>query len=138
MNELSKKIVDEATTFACQKEVQWLGPEEYNPKWWEVRDSKIIELVIKNYVSNSPMMGEWESEKIHKLFGLEYRPQMFKNPKEDEGDIFKLKDWDDYVKMGAFIPDDGDGYWATEKEYAYISAWDPKPDWATHVVWFNK
>ncbi len=136
MNELSKNIVKQAEIFACKTvPEQWLGPEEPNPKWWQARDSKIIELVIKECLESS-LIGEWESQKIHKMFELNYKPKMQPNP--DYGDLFTVKEWDESVKFGAFIPDDGDGYWATEKEHAYISVWDEKPDWATHVVWFNK
>lgn len=54
-------------------------------------------------------------------------------------DLFSIKEWNNYIKSGAIAPDDGVGYWATEvymNREAY--AFDQRPEWATHVAWFNK
>lgn len=38
-----------------------------------------------------------------------------------------------------FIPYDGDGYWATATHESRMSVWRfDKPEWATHVAWYNK
>lgn len=62
------------------------------------------------------------------------------NPEPEDGDVMTLLEWSACRGSQAIIPDDGSGYWATSSHYS----WDfpvfstPKPDWATHVVWFNK
>ena len=61
---------------------------------------------------------------------------MMKNP--DYGDLFTADEWLEASDAGYFISDDGSGYWATEKEHSTVSCWSIKPDWATHVLWFNK
>lgn len=33
---------------------------------------------------------------------------------------------------------DGEGYWATTTAMSRESCCLPKPDWATHIAWFNK
>lgn len=55
-------------------------------------------------------------------------------------DIFTLKEFADCVNCGAFIPDDGIGYYGTETHYSYsgdVWAYFP-PKEATHVHWYNK
>lgn len=44
-----------------------------------------------------------------------------------------------FVKDGMFIPYDGDGFWSTDIGESRLGVWDtPRPDWATHVMWYNK
>lgn len=53
--------------------------------------------------------------------------------------VMSEKEWNESVESGCFIPYDGSGYWATEKGMdPNADAFYPKPDWATHVAWFNK
>ena len=138
MNDLSKDLISQAVLFANETVAcQWLGPEEPNPKWHEVRDSKLIELVLKKCLKDCWQSASTE-EYIFRKFGIEYKYETTPLPKEDSGSIFEVKEWDEAVLSGAFIPDDGSGYWATKDGYVAISVWDTKPDWATHVVWFNK
>ncbi len=41
-------------------------------------------------------------------------------------------------KESGFInEDDGQGYWATETMISKLSCFYVKPDWATHVCWYN-
>lgn len=55
------------------------------------------------------------------------------------GDLFTVAEFANDVKHGMFIPDDGSGYWATATQMSRLSVWrHEKPDWATHVAWFNK
>lgn len=58
------------------------------------------------------------------------------------GDHMTIQEFLESVECGAFIPDDGDGSWATEGSYEMgSSVWSDlnnPPAWATHVVWFNK
>jgi hypothetical protein len=39
---------------------------------------------------------------------------------------------------GCLTGDDGDGVWATETHRSDVRTSQPKPDWATHVLWFNR
>lgn len=55
------------------------------------------------------------------------------------GDVMKASVWEEQVRNGMFTPDDGIGYWATEtKMRPDTDCFDGCPEWATHVVWFNK
>lgn len=61
-------------------------------------------------------------------------------PHDDFGDVFTFEEFKACVDCGAFISDDGSGYYATELEHSDISVWSdaPVPEWATHVAWYNK
>lgn len=52
--------------------------------------------------------------------------------------LMSAEEFLDYADSGAFISDDGSGYWATDKKISNVSCWSQKPDWATHVCWFNR
>lgn len=56
------------------------------------------------------------------------------------GDVMTAEDWEDAVNDGAFIHSDGCGNWATAEGYSDDDndVFGPKPEWATHVAWFNK
>jgi hypothetical protein len=57
----------------------------------------------------------------------------------DHADIMTAEAWHECVECGAFIPSDGTGYWMRgEKLESDIDSFDPQPDWATHVAWYNK
>ena len=55
-------------------------------------------------------------------------------------DLFTVEEFAYNVKLGAFIPSDGIGYWATEthEDDETNVFYDSKPEWATHVAWYNK
>ena len=58
----------------------------------------------------------------------------------------KIEDFKEGVIFGMFTDDDGFGYYATDTEVSdcEIEFWDfdkdnyNVPEWATHVVWYNK
>ena len=59
----------------------------------------------------------------------------------DDGvaDTMTKQQWLDAVEVGAFIPDDGCGYWGTETHYSYdFDCFNPAPEGATHVHWYNR
>lgn len=62
----------------------------------------------------------------------------------DYADSFEKNDWLQFVKFGAFIPDDGCGMWAAKSDDGFLyestdhDAFGPAPEWATHVAWYNK
>jgi hypothetical protein len=41
-------------------------------------------------------------------------------------------------ESGGITGDDGHGYWATDKKVSNVSCWREKPEWATHVCWYNR
>ena len=74
---------------------------------------------------------DWDGERKRRM-----------EPLPDYGDLIPLTEWRECVASGGFIPYDGTGYWATSKEMDRASdVWDQDripPEWATHVMWFNK
>jgi hypothetical protein len=68
-------------------------------------------------------------------------------PHPDYGDLYSLHEFVDMLQCGAITPDDGCGAWATAARYDQttdislrrtLAKKDPRPGWATHVLWFNK
>ena len=68
---------------------------------------------------------------------------------EINGDIGDLISWPDFLqncKDRSFIDYDGHGNWATETEHGksiiypseVLKGLITKPDWATHVMWYNR
>lgn len=58
----------------------------------------------------------------------------------DYAEIMTAEEWEKAVEAGAYIPYDGSGYWAIKDKGMDTNTYcfGPKPDWATHVAWFNK
>lgn len=58
------------------------------------------------------------------------------------GDLMPLDCWLASRDCEAFIPYDGDGYWATtdgmDRDSSVWNSNCPPPEWATHVAWFNR
>jgi phage FluMu protein Com len=52
------------------------------------------------------------------------------------GDLYDLKQWEEL--RGVCTPDDGSGYWSTRTHRSRIDCFMPRPEWATHVMWYNK
>lgn len=77
---------------------------------------------------------------------LEMRP--FDRFKDGEiiGDLMPIEEFDQHVKHNFFIDYDGYGEFATETEVSNVtvcpSEWAngtiKKPEWATHVLWYNR
>ena len=57
---------------------------------------------------------------------------------DKEAHIFRADHFLDSVDDGSFNSDDGIGYWATSTHESDVSCWDPQPEWASYVVWYNK
>lgn len=55
-------------------------------------------------------------------------------PIPDYGDLFLAEEFDPVCCS----PWDGSGYWATATEMSGLDVFGPRPDWATHVMWFSK
>lgn len=55
------------------------------------------------------------------------------------GDVMLLSEFQDCMKSGMITPYDGEGCYATSEGFDdYWSCFSDPPEWATHVVWFNK
>lgn len=62
------------------------------------------------------------------------------SPHDDFGDLFTAEEWMSEGMRGcAFVPSDGSGYWATKDghSYSHYDIFGHKPEWATHVAWYN-
>ena len=60
-------------------------------------------------------------------------------PFPNYGDVMTADEFKDATAFGTIIPgEDGTGYWATANEYSNVYVQNPRPFWATHVIWFNK
>lgn len=128
MNERSRKLIDIAHKFATDT-------IEYEQNFDDIMHGKLIELVV-NDVLDRMCAGVYSHQMMAERYGYEYKPTMTKLPKY--GDLMTAEEWLANVECGAFISDDGSGYWATEAEHGPFSCWDEQPEWATHVIWFNK
>ena len=63
---------------------------------------------------------------------------MFTTQASDYSDIMTVKEFVENVKCGAFIPDDGVGYWGNETHYGReFYCFELPPKEATHSHWFN-
>lgn len=75
-------------------------------------------------------------------FQVAYWEVMNFKPIEDDDDVMTLLEWRESVKMGAFIRSDGHGVFAGplgKLDYGSdLDVFGEAPDWATHVVWYNK
>jgi len=52
--------------------------------------------------------------------------------------LMTAQEFEEGDAQGVLTSDDGNGYWATETQKSTISCNQPRPDWATHVVWYNR
>jgi hypothetical protein len=51
--------------------------------------------------------------------------------------LMTAEDFETDHKSGFLLSCDGSGNWATEKMISNISCFNTRPEWATHVCWFN-
>lgn len=70
---------------------------------------------------------------------------MFNIAADKFSELYTLSDFKESIQCGAFIPDDGSGYFGTETHYSYdFSVWSmldkmqTRPEGATHIHWYNK
>jgi hypothetical protein len=64
-------------------------------------------------------------------------------PVPEYASVMPLEVWLKAARAGAFIEDDGDGYWVKtcngkQVMNTQISVFGHNPQWATHVAWFDK
>lgn len=70
---------------------------------------------------------------------------MFDENRDKYSDLFTIKEFGEQILCGAFIADDGVGYFGTETHYSFdfdvfyiVHVGQPIPVEATHVHWYNK
>ena len=119
-------------------------------------DKKIEELLIDSgqmllrlRSRTKPHKNDWDD--VNKLLGridklLYPQPDTYTiAPLPSFGDLMTLETFTKAVRVGGFIDYDGSGYYATLTEYATnyhvkpsrLSS-DKTPEWATHIIWFNR
>ena len=132
MNEHIKELIQRSTGFTMSVyEVD--GTRTWGERIEVFDKGKFAELLIKEcstlaYDGPHGMLSH---------FGFEYVPAMHAH--SVYGDLYDLNEWDLMVESGAIISDDGSGVWATATEQSDMSVWEGgTPEWATHVMWFNK
>lgn len=61
-------------------------------------------------------------------------------PLPSYGDLLTVTEFFENRESGGLISSDGSGYYATPDGFDRASnVWEvEQPDWATHVIWFNK
>lgn len=56
-----------------------------------------------------------------------------------EGEHMTFDEFYGGISSGCITDDDGSGYWATDTRCSNMYVFENKrPEWATHVVWYNK
>lgn len=108
-------------------------------------------MTVDNMVQVPRTTLEWWAE-LAEINPQDLRPriQAYLNtaPAEDKsvlrplgklGDHMTAEDFEECVQCSCFIPYDGDGNWATVDGESKLNVWEnARPEWATHVVWYNK
>jgi hypothetical protein len=62
----------------------------------------------------------------------------FKPIDPEAGDLMTLAEYQEAEADNFLTADDGFGEYATETQVSNIDTSEPAPEWATHVVWYNK
>lgn len=57
---------------------------------------------------------------------------------EKESCLMTAEEFEDDENSGMLTSDDGSGVWATSTHKSELTTYAPKPQWATHVVWYNR
>ena len=83
---------------------------------------------IENYYERCYYKWKSESKKIRS-----YKGEVF-----DFADVMTVQEWQEAVKDGWFISDDGSGYWVKDGKESRDEVFSTPPLDATHVAWYNK
>ena len=132
MKSLTDTLIEQAGIDLYQGEYNLLFSEgEVSSKKLE----KLIEVTARMCCENVyPIDAKFILEKL----GFEHYPVWEEH--EDYAYIMSAEEWEEARDAGSFIPYDGHGYWAKEKEHSNFNVWDftERPEWATHVAWYNR
>lgn len=93
-----------------------------------------LDKVAPGYIDFAKQVLNIDLDKIiqEKKYGLQKMSDF------DRECLMSAEDFLDDADSGCLISDDGSGYWATETMVSEVSCWADKPEWATHVCWYNK
>lgn len=132
MNDRIKELIQRATGFTMSVyEVD--GTRTWGERTEVFDKEKFAELIVKE-CAEAAIYGR---QGILSRFGFKHVPAMHAH--SVYGDLYDLNEWDLMVETGAINSDDGSGVWATATEQSDVSVWEGgTPEWATHVMWFNK
>lgn len=98
------------------------------------REEMLIKLVAKDIADK---LWKENKKEIYGVYGIPYEPNWVE-VESCGGDLLTVEEFNKHLDKGSIICDDGDGYWATETKKSDESVWIvDKPEWATHVIWYN-
>lgn len=63
---------------------------------------------------------------------------MFPDEYDQGEELYPVEEFEIGIQYYAFTPEDGSGVYVIDGEKTEIDCFDPKPEGATHVVWYNK
>ena len=110
----------------------YLGPfVEYTP---HNVDSPVQAMVLMIAVQT---WAEWAYGRLRQAQAEETPPLTLREI-PTYGDLMTLEDFRHDEDLGCLTSDDGNGYYATETGMSDIPTYHTEPEWATHVVWFNR
>lgn len=96
---------------------------EYDSKWWNWYKEE-GQFWIESMEKRAAAVVAENNSRQEEMF-IEVEP---------ESEIFTVKKWIGHEKDNTT----GHGYWAKSKKLqSFISCFDPQPEWATHVIWYN-
>jgi hypothetical protein len=126
MNEQIRKLLVKA--------IKEVGPDDDDNGAKEKTLEKFAELIIEECCQK---LYDEDVAGIYQTFGLGCKPRKPElTPKCKYADMIPLEQWEE---SSAFYSDDGSGYWATETHESNWSVFSvDKPEWATHIAWYNK
>jgi len=92
-----------------------------------------LDEVAKGYISSAKELFNIDLAQIlkEKELGLREFNEL------DKECLMTDEEFKEHTDCGGIISSDGDGYWATDKMVSDVSCWREKPEWATHVCWYN-
>ncbi len=71
-------------------------------------------------------------------FILNIDKRKYESPLPEFGDVFTVSEFEDMVKEGLIIDDDGHGYWIKDGKSSRDDVFSSKKEDADGVIWFNK
>lgn len=102
----------------------------FNPEMMDHKKVRNLMMEIRDYLEGVP------DDNDHDYSEEEYQAVM---GGVMGGDLFTIEEWNNNVKLGSFIPDDGDGYYMINDKKTPVYVWEhPAPEGTTHVIWYNK
>ena len=93
-----------------------------------------LDKVALGYISSAKELFNINLVKILKEKALGFREL----DELDSECLMTAEEFKEHTDCGGIMSCDGHGNWATDKMVSEVSCWNEKPEWATHVCWYNK